>query len=162
MTTDTNGIHVAQQLVSRLQATGRRLVLAESCTGGLVAATLTSVPGVSEWWCGSAVTYREDTKVRWLGVSSDSIQQMTAVSEPVARQMAVGVLEQTPEADLSAAITGHLGPDSPQGQDGLVFIAIASRDRCEVSRHVLQQIGRLPRQQEAAQLVLTVLIESMK
>ncbi len=131
----------AAELVDALKVAETRLVLAESCTGGLIAAELASIPGVSQWLCGSAVTYRENTKIRWLDVSAESIAQQTAVSEQVAREMAIGVLKQTPEADLSAAITGHLGPNAPPGQDGLIFIGIATDDHCEVSAHHLQQIG---------------------
>ncbi|MGB0597434.1 MAG: CinA family protein [Rubripirellula sp.] len=152
----------AAELVDSLRATENRLVLAESCTGGLIAAQLASIPGVSQWWCGSAVTYRESTKIRWLNVSAESIDQLSAVSEQVAREMASGVLKQTPEADLSAAITGHLGPDAPPGQDGLVFIGIATGDHCEVSQHQLQQTGRASRQQEAAELVLFKLTEFIR
>ena len=96
----------ALRLVERLAENNVRVVFAESCTGGLVAATLAEVPGVSEFLCGSAVTYREDTKCEWLGVSADDIARHSAVSESVAGQMAIGVLERTPEADLAASITG--------------------------------------------------------
>ena len=148
----------AAELVTVLSAIQNRLVLAESCTGGLIAAQLATVPGVSQWWCGSAVTYREDTKIRWLQVSAKSIEARTAVSEQVAREMAIGVLRQTPEADVAASITGHLGPDAPPGQDGLIFIGIAKGEQSEVSTHCLRESGRTARQQEAANLVIAKLL----
>lgn len=150
------------QLVARLAERRRRLVLAESCTGGLISAELAKIPGVSEWLCGSAVTYRCDTKSRWLGVSPDDIETHTAVSEPVARQMAEGVLRSTPEASIAGSITGHLGPQAPAEFDGVVFIGIARRDgdtiRCQVSRHQLKSLERQARQIEAAELVMRRLL----
>ena len=114
-------------LAELLERSTTRVVFAESCTGGLVSASLARVPGISEFHCGSAVVYRLDTKTRWLGVSDEMLCDVGAVSAPVAQAMAVGVLERTPEAELSAAITGHLGPNAPADQDGLVFIALARR-----------------------------------
>jgi len=159
---DTPLIGDAKQVVTRLKAAELRLVLAESCTGGLISATLTRVPGVSEWLCGSAVTYREDTKVRWIEVSRDDIDQHTAVSTQVAHQMATGVLDKTPEADVSAAITGHFGPDAPDGQDGMVFVAVATRKpSCEVTEHRLESDTRDSRQTEAAGLVFGQLLKHL-
>lgn len=108
-----------------------RIVFAESCTAGLASATLAENPGVSQWHCGSAVTYRYDTKARWLNVPHELLDKSRgpgAVSEPVARAMALGVLALTPEADIAAAITGDLGPNNDQEVDGLIWIAVARRD----------------------------------
>ncbi|MBI1344779.1 nicotinamide-nucleotide amidohydrolase family protein [bacterium] len=106
-----------------------RIVFAESCTAGLVSATLSRISGISEWHCGSAVTYRNDTKHQWLGVSNELLNPPGPgpVSQEVAQAMALGVLNRTPEADLSASITGHLGPNAPIEQDGLIWIAVARR-----------------------------------
>jgi PncC family amidohydrolase len=140
-----------------LAAAGRRIVFAESCTAGLASATLAGVPGISRWHCGSAVTYREQTKIDWLGVSERDVTELGAVSEPVARQMACGVLQRTPEADVAAAITGHLGPQAPGDLDGVIYVAVAHRDaeiQLHVWRHQLASSGRSERQQEAASLLL--------
>ena len=149
----------AEALAGLLATRQIRIVLAESCTAGLAAASLARTPGISQWLCGSAVVYREATKQRWLGVSRDDLEQHTAVSQPVAGQMALGALAHTPEADLAFSITGHLGPDAPARFDGLVFVAAARRrgDRCEVIgawRHTLPGTERVARQEEAASLVL--------
>lgn len=117
----------ARDLAEQLARARVRLVLAESCTAGLVAALLGEIPGISEWWCGSAVVYREATKTAWLGVAPRDLAKFTAVSAEVARGMACGALERTPEADVAVAVTGHLGPASPAGQDGLVFVGSAVR-----------------------------------
>lgn len=118
---------LAKRVVEALRARKVRLVLAESCTAGLVAAILARVPGVSESLCGSAVVYQVETKARWLGVARRLLESPGPVSREVAVEMANGVLETTPQADVSAAITGHLGPNAPDGQDGLVFMAFAER-----------------------------------
>ena len=156
----------AVRLSELLAAIGQRVVFAESCTGGLVAATLAQVPGISEFLCGSAVAYREATKCAWLGLSADDLAKDTAVSEPVARQMVLGVLERTPEADLAASITGHLGPDAPAEVDGVVYIGLARRAGgktvlVSVTRHQLAHSGRIARQQEAVGLVLQCVIDGI-
>lgn len=104
-----------------------RLVLAESCTGGLVSASLAAIPGISDWLCGSLVTYRNDAKTQWLGISKRVLNRAGAVSRIVAEAMACAALKKTPEARLAASITGHLGPGAPGKQDGQIFIAIAMR-----------------------------------
>lgn len=143
-----------------------KIVFAESCTGGLVSAALAGVPGISEWLCGSAVTYRSATKVAWLEVDARQIAQKTAVCSEVALQMAVGVLEKTPEADVALSITGHLGPGAPEEMDGLVFVAIATRGErqctdAEVVQHFLTTKDRLVRQREAASFVMLTALERM-
>jgi len=151
-----------ERLVGQLQRNKMKLVLAESCTGGLVAAELAKVPGVSNWFCGSAVTYRE-TKTAWLDVDQASIDRHTAVSVEVATEMVLGVLRRTPEADIAAAITGHLGPLAPDRFDGIVFVALAKRIdlKSSVSRHQLKTKSRIERQSEAANLVLMQLLNCL-
>ena len=105
----------AKTLASVLKSRDLRIVFAESCTGGLVSAALTRVPGISDYHCGSAVVYRIDTKTRWLNVPSELLVKPGPVSNVVARHMAEGVLRHTPEADVAASITGHLGPNAPVG-----------------------------------------------
>lgn len=143
-----------------------RIVLAESCTAGLAAATLAQTPGISRWLCGSAVVYREQTKIDWLDVSAADLEQHTAVSEPVARAMAAGVLSRTAEAAWSAAVTGHLGPDVPEGLDGIIYLGVARRDGGKVHdvgvwRHQLGSRGRQARQEEAAALLLERLAKAI-
>lgn len=137
----------------------RQVVFAESCTAGLAAATLATIPGISDYHCGSAVTYRNDTKHCWLGVREEDLQKYTAVSDVIARQMALGVLVKTPEAEFAVSVTGHLGPNAPDGFDGLVFIGAAQRRSGGVEvvgadRIVLESTARRDRQIEAATNVL--------
>ena len=130
------------------------MVLAESCTAGQAAAALGAIPGISDYFCGSLVAYRERAKIDLLGVRPEDIRQWTSVSEPVAAQMAQNALLRVVEADYSASITGHLGPDAPMGQDGLVFVGLAWRDSGQVKLyqvvlHRLVAPGRLARRVEA-------------
>ncbi len=156
-----NPSDAARELVLLLADRRQRIVLAESCTGGMVSSELAKIAGVSQWFCGSAVTYRCDTKSKWLGVNEADIERYTAVSRQVAEQMASGVLSRTPEADVAASITGHLGPQSPPGFDGLIFIGTASRTTdgaaTNADRFQLSAPDRLGRQQEATILVLAAL-----
>ena len=118
---------LAAESVRRMAASAVRLVCAESCTGGGLAAAITSVPGASQVFCGSAITYREATKQQWLGVDALTLQLQTAVSQEVTDQMVLGVLRKTGEANISLAVTGHFGPQAPETLDGLVFCSLASR-----------------------------------
>jgi nicotinamide-nucleotide amidase len=89
---------------------GRRLGLAESCSGGLLAARITNLPGASAYMAGSVVSYSNQAKVDLLGVDPELIEQKGAVSAAVAEQMALGALERF-GADVAVSITGIAGPD---------------------------------------------------
>ncbi len=119
---------LVQEVASLLCQTGSRVVFAESCTGGLVAAALARVPGISECLCGSAVVYRIDTKSKWLDIPAELLDDPGPVSDVIARLMAERVLAITPEADLAVAVTGHLGPGAPSDLDGVVYIGTVWRD----------------------------------
>ena len=112
-----------------LKARGETVTFAESCTGGLLAARLVGVPGASEVLMESHVTYADAAKARVLGVKEETLAQYTAVSEPVARQMAEGA-RKISGADWAVATTGYAGPDG--GADGTpagtVYIAVAGKN----------------------------------
>jgi len=157
---------IATELAECLSQLKIRVVFAESCTAGLVSASLARVSGVSDWHCGSAVTYRNKTKVDWLNVSDSTLEQHTAVSEVVAKQMALGVLSNTEEADISASVTGHLGPHAPARLDGVIYVAVARRTKrknmsTDVRRFKLKERTRYKRQKEAAAIVLRCLLKSL-
>lgn len=160
-----------RRLANALKRFGVKVVFAESCTGGLVAASLAKVPGISDYLCGSAVTYRNDTKHQWLGVSNDKLTRPGPVSAIVARGMAASVLAMTPEADWSASVTGHLGPHAPRRLDGVVYMGIARRPQTQpaaasipvrVTRHVLAADTRVHRQLEAAAIVMQQLLAAIQ
>jgi len=119
----------AKRTARLLQATHRKVVFAESCTGGLVSGALTAVPGISDFHCGGVVTYRNETKTAYLGIPADVLKDPGPVSSEVAELMATRVLEKTPEADVAVSVTGHLGPNAPAKLDGRVYSAVAWRDK---------------------------------
>jgi nicotinamide-nucleotide amidase len=102
---------------------------AESCTGGGVGEAITRTPGSSAWFDRGFVTYSNDAKVDLLGVKQETIGSHGAVSEAVAREMAVGALHQS-NADLAVAVTGIAGPDGGTASKpvGLIWFAWASLD----------------------------------
>jgi len=114
------------RLVSRLAEKGWTLALAESCTGGLVASRMTSVPGASAVFRGGVIAYHNDVKRDVLGVPPATLESAGAVSAETALAMAQGA-RLLLHANLAAAVTGIAGPGG--GTDtkpvGLVFIAVA-------------------------------------
>lgn len=112
-------------IVAELTAQARSLALAESCTGGRVAAAITSVPGASAAFLGGVVAYDNAVKVEQLGVDPELVRQFGAVSEEVAVAMAAGARARL-GADLALAVTGIAGPDggTPEKPVGLVFLAL--------------------------------------
>ena len=126
---------LAQRLVEACAARGLRVVAAESCTGGLVSAAITSVPGSSVVFDRGLITYSNAAKESLLGVPTALIAEHGAVSEPVARAMAQGALERS-GADLSIAITGVAGPGGGTALKpvGLVHFAAGRTGRAVVCR----------------------------
>ena len=118
----------ASDVLGLCGARGLTLATAESCTGGLIAAALTATPGSSRVLDRGYVTYSNAAKRADLGVPSDLIENKGAVSEEVARAMALGAIEAA-GVDLALSVTGVAGPDggTPQKPVGLVHIAVAHR-----------------------------------
>jgi len=116
----------AEQLLEKCRAHGLKLVTAESCTGGLIAATLTDIPGSSDVFDRGFVTYSNQAKSDMLGVAQDLISQHGAVSELVARHMALGALEKS-RCDVAIAVTGIAGPEGGSADKpvGTVHLAVA-------------------------------------
>lgn len=120
---------LARRVIEANAALGRKVAVAESCTGGLVAAALTEVPGSSLVLDRGFVTYSNEAKMQMLGVSEDVIDTFGAVSIAVAWSMAQGALKKS-GADVAVAITGVAGPDggSEQKPVGTVVFACAKRN----------------------------------
>ena len=120
----------ARTVVEANRAAGTRIAVAESCTGGLVSAALTEIPGSSDVFEDGFVTYSNEAKVRRLQVSLDVIETFGAVSVATAWAMARGALEMS-QADLAVAITGVAGPagGSPSKPVGMVVFARAERGK---------------------------------
>jgi nicotinamide-nucleotide amidase len=120
-----DGRLLPEVVATLLRERGFTLALAESCTGGLVSARLTDLPGASAFLERSFVTYSNRAKVEELGVPADLIDRHGAVSEEVAREMARGA-RRVAGADIGGAITGIAGPDggTPEKPVGLVYLAL--------------------------------------
>jgi PncC family amidohydrolase len=106
----------------------KTLALAESCTGGLIAAHITALPGASEYFLGSYVAYSNELKERILGVSKETISAEGAVSEAVVQEMLKGVFNTT-SADFAIAVSGVAGPSGGTEQKpvGMICAAIGER-----------------------------------
>jgi len=119
-----DGETIDAQLARLLQ--GRRLALAESCTGGLLAARITNLPGASAYFAGSAVTYSDEAKAELLGVDPGLIETHGAVSAEVAEAMSRGALARF-EADVAVAITGIAGPDGGSEEKPVGYVCFDAR-----------------------------------
>lgn len=134
----------AADLLNAAQANGDLVATAESCTGGLVAATLTAVPGSSNVFERGFVTYSNTAKSEMLGVPFWLIERHGAVSEDVARAMAGGALTHS-RASVAVAVTGIAGPDggTPEKPVGLVHFAAGRADgEMHHERVVFGDMGR--------------------
>ena len=123
----------AARLAELLHRHNEVIVFAESCTAGLIAATLGRIQGISTCLAGSAVVYQVETKAQWLGVNRTAFEDSGPVSQTVSEQMALGVMKQTPQATIAGSVTGHLGPNAPAGQDGVAWSSIARQTSAGVA-----------------------------
>lgn len=126
---DTQSLHVTvEALAGLLLARGQSLATAESCTGGLIAASCTELAGSSAWFERGFVTYSNAAKTELLGVPAELIDRHGAVSEEVAKAMAAGALARS-RADIAVAVTGVAGPTggSEAKPVGTVWLAWAQR-----------------------------------
>ncbi|MDB5716906.1 MAG: competence protein [Sphingomonas bacterium] len=122
-------VEAAARVIEANRIAGRRISVAESCTGGLVTAALTDVPGASDVLEAGFVTYSNEAKIDLLGISQDVIETFGAVSIAVAWAMARGALAKS-RADVAVAVTGVAGPGggSERKPVGTVVFARARRD----------------------------------
>lgn len=155
---------LAARVVAENAASGRKVVLAESCTGGLVCAAITEIPGSSEVLERGFVTYSNEAKIESLGVSAELIDTFGAVSVAVAWGMARGALKHS-DADVAVAITGIAGPGggSESKPVGTVVFACALRGQNENDISAEQKnfdpsLSRSEIRQEAAMVALELLL----
>lgn len=137
---------LATELGAALKSRGFMLVLAESCTGGMVAQAVTSVAGSSAWFDRGFVTYSNAAKIDILGVSAETLENFGAVSEQTAAEMALGCLRghlkapalKHSQAYIAGSITGIAGPDGGTADKpvGTVYIGIAQANQYfTIARH---------------------------
>ena len=146
----------ARALIETARAKGLMIATAESCTGGLVAASFTAIAGSSAVFERGFVTYSNEAKTEMLGVPADLIAAHGAVDEAVARAMAEGALTHS-RADVAVSITGVAGPagGSADKPVGLVHFAVAWKGG--PTRHVERRFGDIGRGQVQAESVLQAL-----
>ena len=124
------------QIAAALLARKQTLATAESCTGGLVGAALTGLPGSSAWYLGGVIAYSNALKIRLLGVPPEILEARGAVSPETARAMAEGACAAA-GADYAISITGIAGPagGTPEKPVGLVFIGVAAPHGTAAFKH---------------------------
>ena len=141
--TDTAAADPGKRIIDLLAEKNQTIVTAESCTGGMVAAALTDIPGASAALYGGYVTYANAAKSRMIHVQARLIRDYGAVSNQVARAMADGA-RNTARADYAVSVTGIAGPDggSEKQPIGLVYIAVSSELATVVIEHRFGDLGR--------------------
>lgn len=155
----------AEDLLARYRAAGLTVATAESCTGGLIAATLTAVAGSSDVVERGFVTYSNVAKNELLGVPADLIERVGAVSAEVAEAMAAGALAHSP-ADVAVSVTGIAGPGGATAGKpvGLVYLGLCQRGALpKHKRHVFagdREAVRLASTEGALGLLESVLVNA--
>ncbi|MBE6522874.1 MAG: CinA family protein [Thermoplasmata archaeon] len=144
----------AEQLIEALRSKGLRMSAAESCTGGMIGCMMTSVPGSSDVFLGTAVTYSNDAKERILGVKHQTLMDHGAVSMETASEMAKGSIDAY-ESDVAVSVTGIAGPGgaTPEKPVGLVYIAVADGPRVVVTKNLFQGDRQSIRNQTAVEAI---------
>ena len=156
---DAELLALAERLQGVCLGRGLTVAVAESCTGGLVAATITEIPGSSGYFRGGVVSYADEAKVGLLDVPAATVAAHGAVSAQVARAMASGARERF-AADIAASVTGVAGPDggSEEKPVGLTYVGLADAGMSDVRRFAWTG-DRAANRQDSVRAVLRWLIE---
>jgi PncC family amidohydrolase len=151
-----------EQIGQLLRARGLTVATAESCTGGLIGSLLTDVSGSSDYFVGGVIAYSNAVKHAVLGVSSETLDAVGAVSREAALQMAHGARDLL-GAHYALAVTGITGPTggTPDKPVGLVYIAMVGPDVARCERHVWTT-DRLENKERSARRALQMLIEHLE
>lgn len=152
---------LATKVIQAAKAKGLTIATAESCTGGMIAASLTDVRGASSVFDRGFVTYSYPSKTEMLGVSPETLEKYGAVSEPIVKQMAIGALSAS-NADISIAVTGVAGPGADGTKaEGLVWLGLATPDGVETLEMNYGAIGRDNVRMATVQTSLNLLFEKI-
>ena len=152
----------AEELLAAARAQGARIATAESCTGGMVGAAITEVPGSSDIFDRGFVTYSNAAKQAMLGVRAATLAAHGAVSEEVAREMAEGALARS-EAGIAVSVTGIAGPGGSEFQpEGRVCFGLAAAGAGVLTETVdFGPLGRRAVREAATQHALQLLLEAL-
>lgn len=129
-------VDAARNVLEANRAAGRKIAVAESCTGGLVSAALTEIPGSSDVFEAGFVTYSNEAKTEVLKVSTDVLETFGSVSIAVAWSMAQGALKRS-NADVAVAITGIAGPDGGSEKKPVGTVVFAQAERGADPQHIV-------------------------
>ena len=153
---------ISEKLVRKLIALNKKITFAESCTGGLAAASTVSVADASKVFDGSFVTYSPEMKTLLVGVNSQTIEKYGVVSEETAREMAFGAAQKT-GADIGVGITGFAGPSggTESAPVGTVCFGIFIDGRTESFTKHFGNIGRNEVREKSVEFVFSTLCEML-
>lgn len=142
-----------------LRQHGLTVAVAESATGGLVSSSITDIPGSSDYFKGSVISYSDEIKAEILGVRRETLNRYGAVSDQTAREMALGV-RKLMGTDIGISDTGIAGPGgaTPEKPVGLFYIALSSEQGVKVEKHLFHG-NRRENKQSAAIRVLNLIKE---
>lgn len=158
---DEELIEISRLTLEAFRTAGKTIATAESCTGGMIAALLTEIPGSSDVFSYGFVTYSNEAKAELLGVSEDILQSVGAVSAETALAMASGARNSN-GADVAVAVTGIAGPSggSDEKPVGTVFLAIAAGEELGsfVEKFEFGDIGRAKIRRETTKEALEMLL----
>ncbi|OAN74663.1 damage-inducible protein CinA [Sulfitobacter sp. EhC04] len=152
---------IASQIIELAQKKGVMVSCAESCTGGLVAAALTEMPGSSVMFDSGFVTYTNAAKMKMLDVRPGTLQMFGAVSEEVAREMASGALAHS-DAQVAVSVTGIAGPGGSEHKpEGRVCFGLAAGDQVWATTQEFGALGRSRVRTAARDHALTLLLQGL-
>lgn len=139
------------------------MATAESCTGGMIAAACTDIPGSSQWFAGGIVTYTVEWKCRFLGIPAELIEQYGVVSGMTAQAMVDGCRKHC-DVEAAVAITGIAGPTGaePEKPVGTVFIAVSIGARNTVVKRCQFNGDRIAIRKAATQAALELLLDELE
>ena len=133
---------ISRQIGDILYASGLTIGTAESCTGGRISEAIIAIPGSPDYYKGGIVAYTDEVKVKLLGVSSEVLEEQTAVSEEVAREMVLGTLNAI-GVDFAIASTGYAGPGggTKEAPVGTIWLAYGNREEVRTFK-LTEDFGR--------------------
>lgn len=149
------------ELIKLLLEKGATVATAESCTGGMVAARLTSVSGASGAFKYGAVTYCNEAKHTILGVSTETLDEHGAISAETAREMSLGI-RNVMNADIGISVTGNAGPGAAENKAvGLVYVGVSSKNYSAVLENHFEG-DRISVREQAANAALELALAAAK
>ena len=152
---------ISREISEYMWRAGKTLSTAESCTAGLVASSITSMPGASNYFRGGVVAYVDELKTQLLDVPAELLAEKGAVSEEVAKAMVKGALERL-QTDYAVAVTGYAGPGGgPEASVGTIYVAVGTNEEVLV-RELSGDDGRDENVARATLTALKMLLEKLE